>query len=90
MKEPEGRHIVYYDFMYTKVRPIRKPRYPDHERDIDRIFDDFRKMFEGDKGYSNRRYQKTHYGKSSSRGKASDQRVSKGYFYMLDNWLSQC
>lgn len=94
-----GRHIIYYNFMDVKARPIRKPRNQNHEKDIDSIFDDIRKMFEGDKRYSNRRDKKPRhiYGNSKNRA-SSDQRCmvkmiygddKKGYLNFLTNYMPQ-
>lgn len=99
MKKYNGsQHIIHYSIWDEKVRPIRKPRSPDYDRDIDRVFDDLRKMFEGDKGYSKHRYQKTRYGRNSGRGKTSDQRCmvkmiysddKKGHKNFLTNYMPQ-
>lgn len=90
----ERQHIIYYNFMDIKPPRIKRPRTPNYDKDIDRIFDDLRKIFDG--GYKKRyvekkekpRYSRGGYSKSGNNNRASpsptDQRCMVKMIYSDD------
>lgn len=102
MNDKAGRHIIYYNFMDLKPRRIKRPRNPNYENDIDRVFDDIRKMFDGDKrryAAHNERRTRGGYRKGGGGGASSkEQRCmvkmiysddKKGHLKFLTNYMPQ-